>query len=240
MMASPILTTATARARILVVDDDDSMVKLLKLTLERAGAQVWSATSGPQALRMAFEHRPDLVLLDILMPEMDGLTVCRRLRDLTDVPIIIITALNGSDNITGAFAVGADDYVNKPFESNELLARVRALLRRVSKPPENQDNMVLAKGDLIIDLRRHSVWVRQRIVHLTRTEFELLIYMVRNRGLVLTHSMLKTAIWGEESQVGQDSLKQFIGALRKKIELDPRHPGWVVSEHGIGYILLLD
>jgi two-component system KDP operon response regulator KdpE len=237
---TPILTAATNRARVLVVDDDDDIVTLLKLTLERAGAQVIPATSGPQALRLAFEHRPDVILLDIDMPGMDGLTVCQRMRDLSDVTIIMITALAGTDFVTSAFAVGADDYVMKPFDTSELLARIQACLRRAAKTTETEDNLILGKGDLVIDLRRHNIWVRQRLVHLTRTEFELLIYLARNRGRVLTHSMINTAIWGDDSDVGHDSLKQFIGAVRKKIELDPHHPQWLVCEHGVGYTLLMD
>jgi two-component system, OmpR family, KDP operon response regulator KdpE len=240
MTMSPILTSASTRARILVVDDDDDIVTLLKLSLERAGAQVVPATSGAQALRLAFEHRPDIVLLDINMPGMDGLTLCQRLRELSDVTIIMITALPGTDYVTGAFAAGADDYILKPFETSELLARVQACLRRASKTTDNEDSLILGEGDLVIDLRRHSIWVRQQDVHLTRTEFDLLMYLARNRGRVLTHSILNAAIWGEEYAVGRDSLKQFISALRKKIELDPHHPKWLVSEHGVGYTLLLD
>jgi two-component system, OmpR family, KDP operon response regulator KdpE len=240
MTISPILTVATGHASILVVDDDENTVRLLKFTLERAGARVLSATSGPQALRLTFEHRPDVILLDIRMPEMDGLTFCQRLRDLSDVPIIMITALNGSEYVTGAFAVGADDYVLKPFDTAELLARIQVCLRRVSKAPQAEDNLVLGQGALIIDLCRHSVWVRGTEVHLTRTEFDLLVYMARNRRRVLTHSMLMAAIRGDELVVGHDSLKQFIGTLRRKIELDVRHPQWLLSEHGVGYVLVLD
>jgi two-component system KDP operon response regulator KdpE len=236
----PILTASTARATVLVVDDDDATVKILALVFERAGARVIAATSGGQALRQTFEQRPDVVVLDLTMPEMDGLTVCRRLRELSDVPIIMITAFDGIDNVTNAFAAGVDDFVAKPFDTSELLARVQACLRRLPQNTENDDSLVLGKGDLVIDLRRHSIWVRQRTMHLTRTEFELLVYLARNRGRILTHDILKSAIWGDAAGVGHDSLKQFIGALRKKIELDSRHPQWLVSEHGVGYALLVD
>jgi len=174
------------------------------------------------------------------MPEMDGFTVCQRLRDLSEVPIIMITAYDDVDNVTNAFAVGVDDFVAKPFDTSELLARVQACLRRVPKNAETDESIVLGKGDLVIDLRRHCIWIRQQTIHLTRTEFELLVYMARNRGRILTHDILKTAIWGDADGIGHDSLKQFIGALRKKIELDARHPQWLVSEHGVGYALLVD
>ena len=227
-------------ATVLVVDDDEATVRLLSMMLERSGARALPATSGPQALRQAFQYHPDAVLLDINMPGLDGLLVCQRLRDLSDVPIIIVSALSSTEKVTAAFAVGADDFVGKPFEISELLARVQACLRRAPQTAGTQDSLALANGDLVIDLRRHNVWVRQQDIHLTRTEFDLLVYLARNRGRVLTHAMLKSTIWGEESAVGHDSLKQFIGTLRRKIELDPRHPQWLVSEHGVGYSLLLE
>ena len=152
----------------------------------------------------------------------------------------MVTAFAHIDNVTSSFAAGVDDFIGKPFDNGELLARVQACLRRVRNGGEKEDSLILAKGELVIDLRRHNVLVRQHEMHLTRTEFDLLVYMARNRGRILPHSMLKAAIWGDEAAVGHDSLKQFIGALRKKIELDPRKPQWLVSEHGVGYILLLD
>jgi two-component system KDP operon response regulator KdpE len=237
---NPMLTSALDRATVLIVDDDEATVKLLAVTFERAGARVLTATSGLQALRQTFENRPDVVLLDLSMPEMDGITVCQRLRELSDVPVIMVTAFNDTGNVTSSFAAGVDDFVGKPFENSELLARVQACLRRVRNTGENEENLILGKGDLVIDLRRHNVLIRQRQMHLTRTEFDLLVYMARNRGRILPHAMLKAAIWGDEAAVGHDSLKQFIGALRKKIELDPRKPQWLISEHGVGYILLLD
>jgi len=233
-------STFTGRPKALVVDDDEAMLALLKVVLERAGVSVTSASSGPQALRLAYDHRPDVILLDIYMPEMDGLTLCQRLRELSDVPIIVVTACEGSESLTNAFASGADDYLTKPFDNAELLARIQACLRRVPKPVDGEDCIVLGQGELIINLRRHGASVRQHEVHLTRTEFDLLVYMARNRGRVLTHAMLKEAIWGEDTLDSTDCLKQFIGAIRRKIELDPRRPQWLVNEHGVGYILMLD
>jgi len=225
---------------VLVVDDDANTVTLMKIALEKNGARVLGASSGQQALRETFEHHPDIVLLDIHMPDLDGYTVCQRLRDLCDVPIIMVTALNGTENVTRAFALGADDYVAKPFDIPEVIARIQACLRRVPKPAEADEDLMLGNGDLIIDLQRHRVWVRQKEVHLTKTEFALLVYLARNRGRVLSHAMIRANIWGEDSTVGQDSLKQFIGALRRKIELDLHKPEWLVSEHGVGYALVLD
>jgi len=240
MAMGPILTAATDRATVLIVDDDENMVKMLALIFEKAGARVITAMSGIQALRQTFEHRPNVILLDLSMPEMDGFTVCQRLRDLSEVPIIMLTAYDDVDKVTNAFSVGVDDFVAKPFDTAELLARVQTCLRRVPHNTESNDSIILGKGELVIDLRRHTIWVRHKNIHLTRTEFELLVYMARKRGRILSHDLLRSAIWGDTTGVGHDSLKQFIVALRKKIELDSRHPQWLVSEHGVGYALIVD
>src|SRR5260221_5682175 len=160
--SGPILTASANRATVLVVDDDDATVKILALVFERAGARVIPAASGVQALRQTFEQRPDVVVLDLTLPEMDGLTVCRRIRELSDVPIIMITAFDDIDNVTSAFAAGVDDFVAKPFDTFELLARVQACLRRVPANTDSDDSLILGKGDLVIDMRRHSIWVRQQ------------------------------------------------------------------------------
>jgi two-component system KDP operon response regulator KdpE len=237
---NPLLGASGDHAKVLAVDDDEATLTLLTLMLQSTGAQVFTATSGPQALRLAFDRHPDVVLLDLLMPEMDGLSVCQRLRDLSDMPIIMVTALNDSARVTSAFALGADDYIIKPFETPEFLARIQACLRRGPKSATCDDCLVLGQGELIIDIRRHSVWARQREIHLTRTEFDLLVCMARNRGRVLSHAMLMETIYSTDCADGRDSLKQFICALRRKIESDPRHPQWLVNEHGIGYMLTLD
>jgi two-component system KDP operon response regulator KdpE len=238
-MPRPDLIGFATRPTVLVADDDDNTVSLLKLSLERAGARVLPANSGAQALRQTFEHRPDVALLDIGMPGMDGFAVCQRLRDLSDMPIIMVTAFEGRESLANAFASGADDYITKPFDTAELLARIQACLRRAPKSNTVEDSLILGQGDLVIDLRRHQVWVRQEDVHLTKTEFDLLVYLARNPGRVLTHAMLRAAISLDDSAIGQASLKQFIAGLRKKIELDPRNPQWLVSEHGVGYALVI-
>jgi two-component system, OmpR family, KDP operon response regulator KdpE len=239
-MDNPGEITFAIRATVLVVDDDDNIVTLLKLSLERAGARVLTANSGSQALRQTFEHRPDVILLDISMPDVDGFTVCQRLRDLSDMPIIMVTALDRPEHVTRAFSYGADDYITKPFDVGELTARIQACLRRARKSAGTKDTLVLGKGELIIDLKRHQVWVRQQDVHLTKTEFDLLVYLARNHGQVLTHAQIRAAIATEDSVIEQASLKQFVSGLRKKIEPDPSNPTWLVSEHGVGYALAID
>jgi len=228
------------RPTVLVVDDEEATVTLLKLSLERAGARVLPAYSGSQALRQTFDHRPDVVLLDILMPDVDGFTVCQRLRDLSDIPIIMVTAISGTENLTRAFTAGADDYVTKPYDMGELLVRIQACLRRAPSVLEAEDSLVFGKGELIIDLQRHRVWVRQQAIHLTKTEFDLLVYLARNHGRVLTHAMIRTALSIVDSPAGQARLKQFISGLRRKIEADPQNSRWLVSEHGVGYALIIE
>jgi two-component system KDP operon response regulator KdpE len=230
----------TTRPTVLVVDDQDNSTAILKLALERYGARVITADSGARALRQTFEHRPDVILLDIAMPEVDGFTVCQRLRDLSDMPIIMLTAYDHPEQVTRAFACGADDYVTKPFELTELTARIQACLRRAPKGTGALDNLVLGQGELIIDLARHRVWVRQQDVHLTKTEFDLLVYLARHHGRVLTHAQLRAAIAIDDSPIAQTSLKQFVSGLRKKIEPYPSSPKWLISEHGVGYSLVID
>jgi|SRR5579859_2334910 len=238
--APSLLTAGGGRPKVLVVDDDEPILRLIALGLEKAGAEVCLATSGREALRLVFDERPNVVLLDISMPAMDGCMVCERLRDLSDMPIIMVTAFDTADNVTKAFAAGADDYIAKPFQISELLARVQVGLRRAGHSDRHDETLVLGHGELIIDLRRHRVSVGQREIHLTRTEFELLTFMARHRGRVLSHATLNQAVWGDEDSVDLDNLKHFVGTLRRKIEPDPGHPRWIMNEHGIGYILTLD
>ncbi|MBI3243346.1 MAG: response regulator transcription factor [Chloroflexi bacterium] len=234
------ITSSKTALKVLVVDDSQEHVDLLKMILERAGMQVISANSGLEALRATFNHHPDAILLDIMMPGMDGFTTSQRLRELSDTPILIVSAKSQTDDITRAFELGADDYVVKPYDSRELLARLHACIRRVPTTTEDDGQMTLSNGDLVIDPSRHRVIVRQQEVKLTKTEFDLLYYFARNRGRVLTHSMILEAVWGQDSCVSKSTLKQFMLSLRKKIEKNPNNPQWLVNEHGVGYALMFD
>jgi two-component system KDP operon response regulator KdpE len=265
MTTNQVHESAYDHACVLIVDDDENMVRLLSLVLEPLGARLLSATSGPQALRLSYEHHPDVILLDIKMPDMDGLTVCERLRAASDVSIIMVTALGGMDSVSAAYAVGADDYVIKPFDSSELLARVQACLPQRVKVPEAEEPMVLGSGEFVIDLTQHSVCVSGQEIHFSPTEFRLLVYLARNAGRVSTHQNLLTVIRGEEpvgeepvgeepvgeEPVGEEpvgaapvdghnGLKRFISSLRRKIEVDVRHPRRLISKHGVGYVFWLD
>jgi DNA-binding response OmpR family regulator len=224
--------------KVLIVDDNEDTVKLLRLTLEKAGMAVISANTGLEAIRANYSHRPDLILLDLMMPEMDGYTTTQRLREISDVPILILSAKAQTVDITKAFELGADDYVSKPYDCWELVARIQAAIRRIGSVANDEDEIIsLGNGDFVIDLARHRVLIQEREVKLTRTEFELLVYLARNRGRVLKHNMILEEVWGHDTGVGKDTLKQFVLSLRKKIEEDPGEPRWIINEHGVGYSL---
>jgi DNA-binding response OmpR family regulator len=227
----------TLAAKVLVVDDCPDQVEAVSKLLESKGLNVMTASTGLEAVRATFNHRPDVILLDLSMPDMDGFTTSQRLRELTDTPIVVISARSHIDDVTRAFEVGADDYLTKPFDARELVARIYACLRRTAAPTPEEGIISLYHGDLVVDPYRHRVLIRQNESKLTRTEFELLHYLAQNRGRVLTHGMILDAVWGQEAYVTKDTLKQFILSLRKKIEPNPNSPEWLVTEHGVGYAL---
>lgn len=220
--------------KILVVDDEETTIKLISMILTEAGFEVIKAHSAEDALRKAYRMHPDLVLLDIMMPDMDGWDVCRRLRELSDVPIIFVTALTQPEDIVRGLEMGADDYVSKPYEPKELIARIRAHLRRV---PQNTvtEELVFDGGRLQINLLNHEVTVGGEECHLTPKEFDLLSVLARNAGRVMTRRELVTQAWGEEYADATDSLKLYIHYLRKKIEDDPANPAYLLTSRGVGY-----
>jgi DNA-binding response OmpR family regulator len=229
--------THTLAAKVLVVDDCPDQREAISRLLESKGLTVMAAATGLEAIRATFNQRPDVILLDLSMPDMDGFTTSQRLRELTDTPILVVSAHTHIDEVTRAFEVGADDYLTKPFDARELVARIYACLRRTAAPQPEEGIISLYQGDLVVDPYRHRVLIRQRESKLTRTEFELLHYLAQNRGRVLTHSMILDAVWGQDAYVTKDTLKQFILSLRKKIEPNPTAPEWLVTEHGVGYAL---
>lgn len=220
--------------KILVVDDEQTTVEILSLVLNRQGYDVIKAYRAEEALRKAYRMHPDLVLLDIMMPEMDGWEVCKRLRELSDVPIIFLTARTDTEDIVKGLEMGADDYIVKPYDSDELIARVRAHLRRA---PRNKlvDELVFDGGRFTINLLNREVIVDGEQQHLTPKEFSLLSLLARNAGRVLTRKELVTEAWGEEYSDAIDSLKLYIHYLRKKIEKDPSRPEYILTSRGVGY-----
>jgi two-component system KDP operon response regulator KdpE len=219
-------------ATILAVDDEPQIRRVLRTTLTSHGYTVLEARSGDEALEQIREERPDLILLDVNMPGRSGLEVCQEIRRTSDVPIIMLTVRNTERDKVQALDAGADDYVVKPFGSEELMARIRAALRR-AVPPEAMPPFLSA--DLEIDFETRAVSVRGQPVRLTPKEFELLRHLVANQGKALSHRRLLQAVWGPDYGDETEYLRVFINQLRKKIESDPHHPRYIHTEPWVGY-----
>ncbi len=222
--------------RILVVDDEPQLARVLRTGLRTHGYDVRVAADGVSALETFGDWRPDLVVTDLAMPNMDGLELCRRLRELSPLPIIVLSVRGEEKTKVEALDAGADDYVTKPFGMDELLARVRAQLRRAqTSAAAEAPSTVLEDGDFRVDLEARSVSVRGSEVHLTPKEYDLLVYFVRHAGKVLTHRTLLGAVWGGNYTEQGEYLRVFVGQLRKKIELDPSSPRYILTEPWVGY-----
>lgn len=219
--------------RILVVDDEPQLSRVLLRSLSSRGYDVRIAGDGEFALQTFHDWTPSLVVTDLAMPHMGGLELCRRLREISDVPIIVLSVRGEEKTKVEALDAGADDYVTKPFGMDELLARVRAALRR--QPAADAQARVLAAGEFQIDLDAHLATHRGTELRLTPKEFDLLTHLVRNAGKVLTHRALLGAVWGGEYTEQHEYLRVFIGQLRKKIETDPSKPRHILTEPWIGY-----
>ena len=220
--------------RILVVDDEKLLVKGIKFNLESEGYQVASAYDGEEALRMASEERFDLIIMDLMLPKMDGLHACRAIREFSDVPVIMLTAKSEDmDKIVG-FEYGADDYVTKPFNILELKARIRALLRRTGSGRNEQEDVVTA-GPITIDVQRRSVMQNGRAVTMTGKEFDVLELLLRNPGKVFSREQLLKSIWGEENQSDMRTVDVHIHRIREKLEKNPAEPEFIITKWGIGY-----
>ena len=218
--------------RILVVDDESQITRVLRTTLSAQRYDVRVANDGETALEIMKDWSPDLVITDLSMPNMDGLTLCRELRTRSQLPIIVLSVKEDERSKVKALDLGADDYVTKPFSMNELLARVRANLRRA---PVADESSTIAAGDFEIDLAGHTVGVRGREVHLTPKEFDLLVYLARRAGKVVQHRELLSAVWGSDHSEQSEYLRVFVGQLRKKLEVEGDSRRYIVTERWIGY-----
>ena len=227
-----------ATDKILVVDDEPRLMRLVREVLQAVGYTVVAAGDGDAALEKVAIERPDLVLLDVLLPKgMDGYQICRRIREFSDVPVIMLTArARESDKLQG-FEAGADDYLTKPFSSKELLARVRAVLRRSKRPEEFKAEASFGCGDLAIEFTQRRVFVMGREVQLTPTEYELLRQLATNANRVMLHEQLLSAVWGAEYRGEIDYLRAYVRYLRLKIEPDPSNPTYIITRPGVGYML---
>jgi len=219
--------------RILVVDDEPQITRVLRTSLSNHGYDIRVANDGETALEIIKDWSPDLVITDLAMPNMDGLELCRRLRTKTQIPILVLSVRWEERTKVKALDAGADDYVTKPFGIEELLARVRANLRRVR--PGESEQAPIELGDFRIDPAGRTVEVRKRAVHLTPKEFDLLVYLARRAGKVVTHRALLGAVWGVDSTEQVEYLRVFVGQLRKKLEPSTSSPRYIVTEPWIGY-----
>jgi DNA-binding response OmpR family regulator len=228
------------KTTILTADDDPQLLRLVARNLQLEGYEVLTASDGKQALEQVETYAPDLVLLDVMMPKMDGFTVCHRVREFSAVPIIIITARGQDQDKVRGLDLGADDYLTKPFSVDELLARVRAVLRRAQFITNEQSHALRATttiGHLSIDFAQHLVTMKEKEVVLTPTEYRILSYLAQNAGRVVTQDLLLEHVWGSE-YVGEGHMLQVnINRLRRKIEPDATHPRYIMTKVGIGYLL---
>jgi two-component system KDP operon response regulator KdpE len=223
--------------KLLLIDDDVQLCELLQLMLSKMDFEVETAHDAVNGLRKAYTMKPDAIVLDIMMPGMDGWQTCQRFREMTDVPIIMLTALGSEDEVIKGLNLGADDYLVKPVTADELAARVRALLRRVArsntKPGSREP--ILTQDNLVIDLDKYEVTLDGERVDLSPTEFRLLSVLAKYKGRVLPHEFLLTEVWGPEYVGEIDYLRLYISYLRRKLEKDPANPDLIQNEWGVGY-----
>lgn len=221
-------------ARVLVVDDEPQFLRALATNLRGAGYDVETAATGAEALAAAGLRPPDAIILDLLLPDCSGTDVCRELRIWSDAPIVLVSAVGEEDEKIAALDAGADDYVTKPFAIGELLARLRAALRRAGEPGEP----VLVVGPITVDLEKHAVSVEGRPVHLTPHEFRLLRLLAQNEGKLLTHRLILSKVWGPGYGDESNYLHVYVSQLRRKLEPDPARPRFLLTEPGAGYRLV--
>lgn len=221
--------------KILVVDDEERMVRFIRLNLEHDGFQVLEAYRGAQAIDRLRTGLPDLVLLDVMMPDIDGFEVLRMIREISPVPVIMLTAKSEEDDRVHGLELGADDYITKPFSPRELVSRVKAVLRRTEGSTGTIHGLIEVDDRLRIDFDRHEVWVEGKLVNLRPTEYRLLYHLVQNAGWVVSHDQILTNVWGYEYRDQPHYVRLYINYLRKKLEKDPANPKYILTERSTGY-----
>jgi DNA-binding response OmpR family regulator len=230
------MTENLSNRKILIIDDDPNLCEAVGLILAETGATVYTASGGQSGLRKLYTLRPDLVIIDVMMPGMNGWEVCQHVRLLTDVPVMMLTTLQDDDSVVQGFNSGADDFISKPFSGRVLVSRVSALLRRNKKQaPERKDNLGYKDEYLSISLEERRLMVGGEPIKLTSTEFRLLAYLVQNAGRVVTYSQILENVWGQNYQDSTDYVHVYLSRLRQKLEKNHRQPRYLVTEHGIGY-----
>ena len=223
------------QAKLLIIDDDTTLLLLLRQSLEKAGYQILTAAHGLAGLQQMYEHRPDLIILDVMMPRMDGWETVSRIREMSQVPVIMLTAKDAEADKIRGFAAGVDDYVTKPFSFAELTARVGAVLHRTRRAVPTRPSHLYQVGDVTIDLEERRVTKRGELVNLTPTEYKLMAVLVENAGRVLSREQLLSQVWGDAYLGDTDYIKRYVWYLRQKLEDDPSNPEYVLTDRGFGY-----
>jgi two-component system KDP operon response regulator KdpE len=227
--------TSTAGQRILVVDDEPRMIGFIRMNLELEGYQVLAASNGLEALDEVRKNIPDLIILDVMMPELDGFETLRMLREFSNVPVIMLTAKGEEDDRVYGLELGADDYVTKPFSAREVTSRVKAVLRRVSSLIEPGEAILKIDDRLQVDFNKREVIVDGEHVDLRPTEYRLLHHLIENAGWTLTHEQILSKVWGYEYRDESHYVRLYVNYLRDKIEEDPSSPRYIITERGVGY-----
>jgi DNA-binding response OmpR family regulator len=223
------------RRRILIVDDEERMVRFIRLNLEHDGFQVTEAFNGKQAIQRLRDATPDLILLDVMMPDIDGFEVLQMIREISNVPVIMLTAKGEEDDRVRGLELGADDYVTKPFSPRELVSRAKAVLRRTEGASGSMHGLIEVDEHLKMDFDRREVWKNASIVKLRPTEYRLLYHLVQNAGWVVSHDQLLAKVWGYEYRDEPHYVRLYINYLREKLEDDPANPKYILTERGVGY-----
>jgi DNA-binding response OmpR family regulator len=222
--------------KVLIIDDDTDLVQLTSRIFKGAGAQVITALDSSEGIGKLLTYRPNLIVLDVMMPGVNGFEICQRIRQVSDVPIIMLTALNHEQNLLQGLEVGADEFLSKPFNAEILLARAKTLLRRSGNGNGHPATFKYNDGRLEIDAERHQILINGKQIKVTPTEFRLLVYLERHAGKALTYNQILDNVWGEEYRGSVDFVHVYISNLRSKIEENPKNPRYIQSIHGVGYI----
>lgn len=223
------------RRKILIVDDEERMVRFIRLNLEHDGYGVVEAFNGKQALQRLRDSVPDIILLDVMMPDLDGFEVLQMIREINNVPVIMLTAKGEENDRVRGLELGADDYITKPFSPRELVSRVKAVLRRTEGATGSMHGLIEVDDRLKFDFDRHEVWLEGKIIKLRPTEYRLLFHLVQNAGWVISHDQLLAKVWGYEYRDEPHYVRLYINYLRQKLEKDPANPKYILTERGVGY-----
>jgi two-component system KDP operon response regulator KdpE len=223
------------RRKILVVDDEERMVRFIRMNLEHDGFLVSEAFNGKQAISKLRDVNPDIILLDVMMPDVDGFDVLETLREFTNVPVIMLTAKGEEDDRVRGLELGADDYVTKPFSPRELVSRIKAVLRRTEGATGSMHGLIEVDERLKIDFDRREIWLEGKLIKLRPTEYRLLFHLVQNTGWVVSHDQLLQKVWGYEYRDEPHYVRLYINYLRQKLEKDPADPKYILTERGVGY-----